>query len=94
MTELIKTGENSAKIEIRISNDGPQAYESEIYGDFITITRTITQSAATYTIKNEAGGVVSRKVDDLHRILMYHNIQVDNPVFVLNQDSAREFLRE
>lgn len=77
-----------------ISNDGPQPYEPEIYGDKITVVRTISDKSGSYVIKDTSGHVVSKKVDDLHRILMYHNVQVDNPVFVLNQDSAREFLKE
>ncbi|XP_073832880.1 structural maintenance of chromosomes 6 [Musca autumnalis] len=91
---FIKNGETTAKIEIVLANDGPQPYEPEEYGDKIIIVRTISMSSGSYAIKNESGHVVSKKVDDLHRILMYHNVQVDNPVFVLNQDSAREFLKE
>ncbi|XP_058980597.1 structural maintenance of chromosomes protein 6 [Musca domestica] len=91
---FIKNGETSAKIEIVLANDGAQPYEPDIYGDKIIIVRTISLSSGSYVIKSESGQVVSKKVDDLHRILMYHNVQVDNPVFVLNQDSAREFLKE
>ncbi|XP_037805472.1 structural maintenance of chromosomes protein 6 [Lucilia sericata] len=91
---FIKNGETSAKIEIEIANDGPQPYEPYVYGDKITIVRTITTTSGAYAIKAANGLVVTKKVDDLHRILMYHNVQVDNPVFVLNQDSAREFLKE
>lgn len=77
-----------------LSNEGPEAYEDDVYGERITVVRNITQSGASFIIKNDRGHVISRKVDDLHRILMYHNVQVENPVFVLNQDSAREFLKE
>lgn len=93
-TGFIKNGETKAKIEIVIANDGPQPYEPDTFGDKITIERTISNTSGSYLIKNENGVVVSKKMDDLQRILMYHNIQVDNPVFVLNQDSAREFLKE
>ncbi|XP_058974562.1 structural maintenance of chromosomes protein 6-like isoform X3 [Musca domestica] len=91
---FIKNGETSAKIEIVLANDGAQPYEPDVYGDKIIIVRTISLSSGSYVIKSESGQVVSKKVDDLHRILMYHNVQVDNPVFLLNQDSAREFLKE
>ncbi|KAM7347033.1 structural maintenance of chromosomes 6 [Cochliomyia hominivorax] len=91
---FIKNGETTAKIEIEIDNSGPQPYEPLIYGEKITLTRTISANSGLYTIKSANGLVITKKVDDLHRILMYHNIQVDNPVFVLNQDSAREFLKE
>ncbi|XP_061389383.1 structural maintenance of chromosomes protein 6 [Musca vetustissima] len=91
---FIKNGETTAKIEIVLANDGPQPYEPDVYGNKIIIVRTISMSSGSYVIKNESGNVITKKVDDLHRILMYHNVQVDNPVFVLNQDSAREFLKE
>jgi hypothetical protein len=38
------------------------------------------------------GKVISTKKDDLSRILDQFNIQVDNPVAVLNQDTSRNFL--
>lgn len=38
------------------------------------------------------GEVVSSKKEELEKIVSAFNIQVDNPVSVLNQDSARTFL--
>jgi chromosome segregation ATPase len=38
------------------------------------------------------GEVVSSKKEELDRILSAFNIQVDNPVSILNQDAARTFL--
>ncbi|XP_055379842.1 structural maintenance of chromosomes protein 6 isoform X2 [Condylostylus longicornis] len=93
--QLVKTGENAADIEITIANSGDEAYEPQVYGEFITIVRHILASgSSSYKIKNQFGNIISKKLDDLHKILLYHNIQTDNPVFVLNQDSARTFLRE
>jgi len=37
--------------------------------------------------------VISHKKDELESILDHMNIQVDNPVTILNQDTAREFLK-
>ncbi|KAI9575195.1 hypothetical protein GQX74_015191 [Glossina fuscipes] len=92
--DFIKIGETTAKIEITIANDGPQPFDPDEYGESITIVRTITTSSGYYAIRNSHGRIVTKKFDDLQRILLYHNIQADNPVFVLNQDSAREFLKE
>ncbi|XP_039959964.1 structural maintenance of chromosomes protein 6 [Bactrocera tryoni] len=91
---LIRNGQHSARVEITISNEGVEAFRPEIYGDEITIVRAITQSASNYKIKNASGRVVSEKFDELKRIMDIHNIQVDNPAFVMNQDSAREFLKD
>ena len=38
------------------------------------------------------GKVISNKKEDLMRIIDQFNIQVDNPVAVLNQDTSRNFL--
>lgn len=94
IVDFIKIGETTAKIEITIANDGPQPFDPDEYGDSITIVRTITTSSGYYAIRNSQGRIITKKFDDLQRILLYHNIQADNPVFVLNQDSAREFLKE
>ena len=47
-----------------------------------------------YQVKDEHGNVISRSIKDLIRVLMYLNIQVDNPVCILTQDAARSFLKE
>jgi chromosome segregation ATPase len=38
------------------------------------------------------GEVVSSKKEELDRIVSAFNIQVDNPISILNQDTARTFL--
>ncbi|XP_054728409.1 structural maintenance of chromosomes protein 6 [Anastrepha obliqua] len=91
---LIRNGQNSGRVEITISNEGPEAFRPEVYGDQITIVRSITQTASNYKIKNASGRIISEKFDELKRIMEIHNIQVDNPAFVMNQDSAREFLKD
>ncbi|XP_004523654.1 structural maintenance of chromosomes protein 6 [Ceratitis capitata] len=91
---LIRNGQSTARVEITISNEGVEAFKPEVYGDQITIVRTITQTASNYKIKNSRGHIVSEKFDELKRIIEIHNIQVDNPAFVMNQDSAREFLKD
>ncbi|XP_037931792.1 uncharacterized protein LOC119666584 [Teleopsis dalmanni] len=93
LKNLIKTGQNSAKIEITIFNGGPEGYKTDIYGNEITIIKQITMSTSSYTIKSGNGRTISKKLDELNNIMLHHNIQVDNPIFVLNQDAAREFLR-
>ena len=48
----------------------------------------INQNECFYFI----GALISTKKEELDRIISALNIQVDNPVSVLNQDSARTFL--
>lgn len=59
------------------------------------MVRTINASGATtYKLKSESGHVVSTNRSELHKLILYLNIQVDNPVCVLNQDLARSFLKD
>lgn len=37
------------------------------------------------------GEIISTKYDDVNAITLAHDIQVDNPISVLNQDDARSF---
>lgn len=71
-------------------------FTDENYGKEITIVRNINgnSGASTYKLKNEAGRVVSSSRQDLNKLTMCLNIQVENPVLILNQDAARSFLKE
>ena len=92
--EFIRSGQTSALVEVRLLNTGDGAYKPELYGETIVVSRTVTQSSSIYKLKDERGKVVvDKKVkDELDRILIAFNIQVDNPLAVLNQDTAKSFL--
>ncbi|OWR42699.1 structural maintenance of chromosomes 6 [Danaus plexippus plexippus] len=89
LKSFIKEGKTQATIEIKIKNSSPRAYKPEIYGDSITIVRTITSTGGGYKFKNSQGVVKSTKGSDINAITLFHDIQVDNPISVLNQDDAR-----
>ncbi|VVD02499.1 unnamed protein product [Leptidea sinapis] len=89
---FIKKGANSATVEIKIRNSSPRAYKHDVYGDYITIVRNITASGgSSYKVKSASGEVISTKFEEVHSIILTHDIQVDNPISVLNQDDARSF---
>ncbi|XP_046388328.1 structural maintenance of chromosomes protein 6 [Ischnura elegans] len=92
LKEFVKTDEHSAVIKIVINNEGFNAFLPQVYGSFITVQRTIGPTSSQYKITSSFGNVVSTKYEDLARILMYLNLQVDNPVAILTQDTARNFL--
>lgn len=54
ITEFIKKGKNSATIEITLINKGDTAFKHDIYGDVITVVRTIGNTSS-YKIKNWRG---------------------------------------
>ncbi|XP_076300336.1 structural maintenance of chromosomes 6 [Lasioglossum baleicum] len=88
---FIKQGKQSATIEVTLLNQGPMAYKPHIYGESIIILRTIS-SSSSYKIKNWRGEVISTKRNELDNILQAMNIQIDNPISILNQDISRTFL--
>lgn len=96
LKDLVKRGEPSATIEITLANDGVDSYEHDVYGDEIIIVRTINghSGASSYKIKNQNGKTISTTRQDLLKMSLCLNIQVENPVLILNQDAARSFLKE
>ena len=93
LKSFIKEGTSYSSITVRIYNSGPDAYKHEIYGDFIEIVRRFTREGTSgYKIKSSSGKTISTKKDDLEEICDGLLIKVDNPLTVLTQDTARQFL--
>ncbi|KAJ2518062.1 Structural maintenance of chromosomes protein 6 [Coemansia sp. RSA 2049] len=93
---FIRAGQSRAIIRVRLRNRGPDAYKPDAYGDSIVIERQIHGTGSVtsqYKIKNgRTGEVVSKRRDDVASITDYMAIQVNNPINMLSQDAAREFL--
>lgn len=80
-------------MEIILYNEGFYAYKSEVYGRFITIQRHFTAAgSSSYKVRSETGEIISKSAKEVQNITSYFNIQVENPVCILNQDMARNFL--
>lgn len=96
LKDLVKRGEHSAVIEVTLANNGIDSYEHDVYGDEIIVVRTINgnSGASSYKLKNQHGRIVSTSRQDLVKLSLCLNIQVENPVLILNQDAARSFLKE
>jgi structural maintenance of chromosomes protein 6 len=59
----------------------------------IVIERSFTKDGSSgYKLKAESGKIISTKKETLDEITDYFQIQVDNPMNILTQDKAREFL--
>ena len=91
---FIRTDQTSTIVEVRLANVGELAYKPDVYGRSIRIERRVTNTSSAYRIMDDKGKVVVEKKhkEELERILMAFNIQVDNPIAVLNQDTAKTFL--
>lgn len=92
--DFVKTGKSKAVVSVTLLNKGQGSYKRDIFGDTITIERTINASTGSggYKMINHLGKTISTKRCDLDRILAKMNLQVDNPVCILNQETAKNFL--
>jgi len=78
---------------VKLRNGGPDAYRPQTFGDTITIERRVTRDGTgSYKIKSADGRLISARREDLIAIMDHVAIQVDNPLNVLSQDTARQFL--
>ncbi|CAO3671505.1 unnamed protein product [Umbelopsis ramanniana] len=90
---LVKGGTSVGQVIVKISNRGSDAYRPDLYGESIIIERRISKDGASgYKIKSASGKTVSTKREELTAICDHMSIQVDNPLTILSQDSARQFL--
>ncbi|KAK3563704.1 hypothetical protein QTP86_034421 [Hemibagrus guttatus] len=93
LKSFVKYGESSAEVTVKLRNRGSDAYKGDGYGDCISIEQRITSDGCrTCKIKNKSGTIVSTKKEELTAILDHFNIQVDNPVSILNQEMSKQFL--
>ncbi|PWN43573.1 P-loop containing nucleoside triphosphate hydrolase protein [Ceraceosorus guamensis] len=95
LKSFVKEGKTGAIVELTLKNRGSEAFKPEEYGRSIIIERRINaDGGGGWKIKSAKGRVVSTKRDELNALCDHANIQVDNPLNVLSQDQARQFLSD
>ena len=92
LKSFVKSGESQSQIILKLKNEGTESYKSNIYGKTIIVERTIKDTGNSLKIKSESGKTISTTRQELTAICDHFMIQVDNPMNVLSQDSARQFL--
>ncbi|XP_053192059.1 structural maintenance of chromosomes protein 6 [Scomber japonicus] len=93
LKDFVKSGENTADITVKLRNRGADAYKREIFGDCISIEHRISvDGCRTCRLKSKSGQLISNKKEELTAILDHFNIQLDNPVSILNQEMSKQFL--
>ena len=93
LKNFIKEGKENSTIIVRIKNQGDGAYLSDDFGKTIIVERHFSRSGTSgFKIKSENGRIVSTKKGDLDAITDYFSLQIENPMNVLSQDMARQFL--
>ncbi|MCJ1356930.1 MAG: Structural maintenance of chromosomes protein 6 [Icmadophila ericetorum] len=79
--------------DVKLKNAGDTGYQQEVYGDSIIVERHFSKAGSSgFKIKNSAGRLISTRKLDLEDICDYFALQLDNPISVLTQDMARQFL--
>ncbi|KAK9460059.1 P-loop containing nucleoside triphosphate hydrolase protein [Lipomyces oligophaga] len=91
---LVKEGKTRASVIVVLKNGGVNGYRQDVYGNSISIERQFGVGTvnSSYVFRSEFGVKISEKKDELHDILDFFGIVVDNPMAILSQDTARSFL--
>ena len=94
MVRFCNTDElRSSTLSVKIKNGGDSAYQQEVYGDAIIVERHFSRSGGSnFKLKSSNGRLISTRKGDLEEICDYFALQIDNPMNVLTQDMARQFL--
>ncbi|KAK0724778.1 hypothetical protein B0H67DRAFT_483111 [Lasiosphaeris hirsuta] len=93
LKSFVKEGCERAVLSVKIKNQGQDAYKHDIYGDSIVVERHFSKTGSSgFKIKTEMGQTYSTKKQEVEEIVEYYALQVDNPLNVLSQDNARQFL--
>lgn len=93
LKSFIKEGRDKSKLIVKIKNKGRDAYQHETYGDAILVERHFSRAGSSgFSVKSDTGRTISTKKRDVDEIVEYYCLQVDNPLNVLSQDNARQFL--
>ncbi|KHE78648.1 P-loop containing nucleoside triphosphate hydrolase protein [Neurospora crassa] len=93
LKSFVKEGTEKAVLIVKIKNQGQDAYRHELYGDSIIVERHFSKSgSSSFKVKTATGQIVSTKKQEVEEIVEYYALQVDNPLNVLSQDNARQFL--
>lgn len=92
--DLIKNGQTRATVTVYLKNEGSDAFRHNVYGDTIIVERQLNkEGGSAYTIKSGAGKKIESTREEVTHICDAFNIQVDNPICMLNQDTSKTFLR-
>lgn len=78
---------------MKLKNTSDTAYQHEVYGNTIIVERHFSRAGSSnFKLKSSSGKIISSRKSDLDEICDYFALQIDNPMNVLTQDMARQFL--
>lgn len=93
LKNFIKEGCDRASLSVKLKNQGDDAYRADLYGDSIIVERTFSKSGTSgFKVKSAEGQIISTKKSEVDEVVEFYALQVDNPLNILSQDNARQFL--
>ena len=80
-------------LSVKLKNTTDTGYQTDVYGDSIIVERHFNKAGTSgFKLKSSHGRIISTRRVDLEDICDYFALQLDNPMSVLSQDNARQFL--
>ncbi|RGP63298.1 DNA repair rad18 [Fusarium longipes] len=93
LKSFVKEGTEQGSLVVKIKNAGSDAYQPDIYGESIIVERHFSKSGSSgFKIKSANGRIISTKKQEVDEISEWYALQIGNPLTVLSQDNARQFL--
>ncbi|KAK4246342.1 hypothetical protein C7999DRAFT_33232 [Corynascus novoguineensis] len=93
LKSFVKEGCDRAVLTVKIKNRGQDAFKPEIYGESVIVERHFSKTGSSgFKVKTALGQIYSTKKQEVDDLVEYYALQVDNPLNILSQDNARQFL--
>lgn len=93
LRSFVKEGRDQGCLIVKIKNGGTDAYRPDIYGEAITVERHFSKTGSSgFKIKSATGRLITNKKQEVDEISEWYALQIGNPLTVLSQDNARQFL--
>ncbi|KAH6844875.1 P-loop containing nucleoside triphosphate hydrolase protein [Chaetomium sp. MPI-CAGE-AT-0009] len=93
LKSFVKEGCERAVLAVKIKNQGQDAYKPDTYGDSVIVERHFSKTGSSgFKVKTALGQTHSTKKQEVDELVEYFSLQVDNPLNILSQDNARQFL--
>lgn len=93
LKSFVKEGKDRGVLRVKIKNAGSDAYQHGVYGDRIIVERHFSRSGSSgFKIMDDREKTISTKKQEVDEISEWYALQMGNPLTVLSQDNARQFL--
>ncbi|TQV98300.1 hypothetical protein V2A60_007945 [Cordyceps javanica] len=93
LKSFVKEGRDQGKLVVRLKNAGSDAYQPDIYGESIIVERHFSKTGSSgFKIKTADDKLVSTRKQEVDEISEWFALQMGNPLTILSQDNARQFL--